>query len=89
MVDPKIIQTVKHCLETSFRDVHHLHQRFLFHDGTQSSELVFNREFLENISEPSLFSHLVKDIIPTLKANPGKRISVNSNGIGIGPRETN
>jgi hypothetical protein len=89
-VDPKKFETVKSCLEASFKDVwlDTSNQRFVFNDGKQSSELIFNRAFIDDITESRLKSHMVKDIVPTLKANPGRRISVSAGGIGIGKRDS-
>jgi hypothetical protein len=90
VVDPKKFETVKSCLEASFKDVRLdiSNQRFVFNDGKQSSELIFNRAFLDDITEAHLQSQMVRDILPTLRANPGKRISVSVGGIGIGPRDS-
>ena len=63
-------------------------QRFVFNDGKQSSELVFNRAFIDDIPEDRLKARMVKDIVPTLKANPGKKISVSAHGIGVGARDS-
>ena len=88
-VDPNKIEIVKSCLQASFNDVSldTASLRFVFNDGKQSSELIFNREFMDDIREDHLKVHMVKDIVPTLKANPGKRISVSVDGIGVGARD--
>ena len=89
-VDPNKFEIVKSCLQASFKDVKldEPNQRFVFNDGKQSSELIFNREFIDDIPEDRLKAQMVKDIVPTLKANPGKRISVSAGGIGVGARDS-
>jgi hypothetical protein len=83
-------EIVKVCLEASFQDVRpdRSHERFVFKDGQHSSELIFNRAFLDDISEEDLRIRMSKDIVPTLKVHPGKRISVSRAGMGIGPRDS-
>lgn len=88
-VDPNKFEIVKSCLEASFKDVKldTPNQRFVFDDGKQSSELVFNREFLDDIPAERLKTQMEKKIVPTLKANPGKRTSVSTRGILVGYRD--
>jgi hypothetical protein len=88
-VDPNKFEIVKSCLQATFKDVNldAANQRFVFNDGQQSSELLFNRAFIDDISEDRLKAQMVKDIVPIIQANPGKRISVSAIGIGIGKKE--
>ena len=90
-VDPNKFEIVKSCLEASFKDVKldEPNQRFVFNDGKQSSELVFNREFLDDIPVDRLKDHMEKNIVPTLKVSAGKRISVSAGGILVGYRDSN
>jgi hypothetical protein len=93
-VDPKKIEIVKSCLEISFKDIRHRQEdgpieRFAFNDGKESSDLVFNRAFIDDIPEDRLKSYMEKNIVPTLKANPGKRISVSTGGIGVSDKDSN
>lgn len=55
-VDPSKFEIVKSCLHASFKDVNLdiPNQRFVFNDGKQSSELVFNRAFIDDIPEDRL-----------------------------------
>ena len=84
-VDPNKLDIVKSCLEASFNGVHldETTQRFGFDDGKQSSELEFNREFIDDTPVGRLKDLMAKNIVPTLKANPGKKIYVSTRG-GIG-----
>ena len=89
-IDPNKFEIVKSCLEASFKDVNldKPNQRFVFNDGKQSSELVFNREFIDDIPVDRLKAHMEKNIVPKLKANPGKRISVSTGGIGVSDKDS-
>ena len=54
--------------------------------SSHSSELVFAKVFLEDIRIHQLGwlkAHMAMKIIPALKANPGKKVSVNNSGIHI------
>lgn len=90
-VDQNKLEIVKSCLEALYKDVNldTSNQRFVFNDGKQSSELVFNREFIDDIPVDRLKGHMERKIVPTLKANPGKRISVTTGGIRVGYRDSN
>ena len=87
---PTKLEIVKSCLEASFRDVllDTPHRRFVFHDGAHTSELVLTRALLDDLAGEALSAHMKRDIVPTLQANPGKRISVSTGGMGIGARES-
>ena len=89
-IDPNKFEIMKSCIQASFKDVNldTPNQHFVFNDGKQSSELIFNIEFIDDIPEDRLKAQMVKDIVPTLKANPAKRISVSAHGIGVGARES-
>ena len=89
-IDLNKFEIVKSCLEASFKDVQFdtPNQRFLFNNERQTSELVLNTAYLDDLHEDALRAHMNRDIVPTLKANPGKRISVSAGGIGVGARES-
>jgi hypothetical protein len=96
-LDPKKIEIVKSCLETAFKDVRHRQdgnpnlQSFLFTDGTQSSQLVIARAFLDDIRREQLvwFENYVRKIIVLrLRANAGKKVSVSNSGISVSEKET-
>jgi hypothetical protein len=90
-IDPNKVQIVKSCLEASFKDVRsdRLNQRFVFNDGKQSSELVFNREFIDDILLDRLKTYMETNVIPTLQANPGKRIYASNGRMKIGDKDSN
>jgi hypothetical protein len=89
-VDLTKLAIVKSCLEASFKDVRLdiRNRRFVFHDGAHTSELVLNSALLGDLPEDALIAHMKRNIVPTLQANPGKKISVSTDGIGIGARES-
>jgi hypothetical protein len=91
-VDPRKFQVVRSCLEAIFKDVtlDESKQCFLFNDGKQSSELVFTRALLDDIRIHQLGwlkAHMAMKIIPALKANPGKKVSVNNSGTYISEKD--
>jgi hypothetical protein len=91
-VDPRKFQVVRSCLEAVFADVNldESNQRFVFNDGKQSSELVFARVLLDDIRIHQLGwlkAHMAMKIIPALKANPGKKVSVNNSGTYISEKD--
>jgi hypothetical protein len=90
-IDPNKVQIVESCLEASFKDVRsdRLNQRFVFNDGKQSSELVFNREFIDDILIDRLKTYMETNVIPTLQANPDKRIYVSNGRMKIGDKDSN
>lgn len=55
-IDPNKVKIVTFCLEAAFQHVRpdRLNQRFVLNDGKQNCELVFNREFIDDI----LIDHL-------------------------------
>ena len=87
-VDPRKFETVKFCLEALFTDVtlDESIQHFFIRDGKHSSELVFARVLLDDIHIHQLGwlkAHMAMKVIPALKTNLGKKISVNNSGIHI------
>ncbi len=88
-IDPTKIQIVRSCLEASFKDVRSdkLDECFVFNDGEQSSQLAFDRAFLDDIPTDQLDPYLETNIVPKLKANPGMKIYVSNDGIEIMNRD--
>jgi len=96
VVDPKKIEIVKSCLEAAFKDVRHRQegnhdlQRFVFNDGMQSSQLVIDRAFLDDIRQEQLVwleNYIRKIIVLRLRANVGKKISVSNSGISVSEKD--
>jgi len=95
-VDPQKIEIVKSCLATAFKDVRHRQegnndlQFFVFHDGTQSSQLVITRSFLDDLRIEQLAwlkTYMDKIIILRLKAKVGKKVSLSNSGIDISEKD--
>ena len=89
-VDPNKVQIVTSCLEGSFKDVRSdkLDECFVFNDGKQSGELVLLRAFIDDISLDHLKAYMETKILPALKANPGKKISISTGWMTIGNKQS-
>lgn len=88
------IRLIRDCLERSFSDVtpSALTEHFIYHiyhDGSQTSELVLDREFFNNLPLEHLQEYMEGIVIPTLLASPGKNIRIGADGINILAREMN
>jgi len=95
-VDPQKIEIVRSCLAAAFKDVRHRQegnndlQCFVFHDGTQSSQLVITRSFLDDLrieQLPWLKTYMDNIIILRLKAKVGKKVSLSNSGIDISEKD--
>jgi len=89
-VDLTKFEVVKSSLEALFKEVNldKPNRRFVFNDGKHSSELVFTREFIDDITVDRLKAYMEKNIVPQLKANPGKRVSVSTGWIGVSEKDS-
>jgi len=89
-VDPNKVQIVTSCLEASFKDVRSdkLHECFVFNDGKESGKLVLLRAFIDDIPLERLKTFMETKILPELKANPGKKLSVSTGWITIGNKQS-
>ena len=84
-IDPAKAQIVKSCLKASFNDFRpdRITGRFVFNDGDLGCELELDRAFIDDIPIDQLKPYMETKIIPTMKANPGKKIYVSNDGIEI------
>ena len=87
--EPRNIQVIRQCLERWFSDVtpSTLTERFIYHDGTQTSELALDREFVDNLPPQQLQGYMENTVLPTLRASPGKVIRAGADGITIRARQ--
>ena len=54
---------------------------FIFHNGKDSWQVQFNREFLDDLRTiKELQLYMENTVIPAVLANPAKRIQIGSNG---------
>ncbi len=54
---------------------------FVFHNGKDSWQVQFHREFLDNLGTiRELQFHMENTVIPSVLANPAKRIQIGSEG---------
>ncbi len=84
-IDPTKAQIVQSCLDASFKDFRpdKLNERFVFNDGNHSCELEFDRAFIDDIHIDRLKKYMETNVVPALKANPGKKIYVSTVGAKI------
>ncbi|WHZ28096.1 MAG: hypothetical protein OJF51_002894 [Nitrospira sp.] len=87
---PRNIQIIRQCLEMWFSDVtpSTLTERFIYHDGTQTSELALDREFVDHLAPEQLQGYMENTVLPTFRASPGKVIRAGADGITIRARQT-
>ena len=90
-MDPTKVQIVQSCLDASFKDVRpdKLNERFVFNDGNHSCELEFDRTFIDDIHIDRLKKYMETNVVPALKANPGKKIYVSTVGAKIDIKDSN
>ncbi len=90
-IDPTKVQIVQSCLDAAFKDVRpdKLNERFVFNDGNHSCELEFDRSFIDDVHTGRLKKYMETNVVPALKANPGKKIYVSTVGAKIGNKDSN
>ncbi len=90
-IDPTKIQIVQSCLDASFKDVRpdKLNGRVVFNDGNHSCELEFDKAFIDDVHTGRLKKYMETNVVPALKANPGKKIYVSTVGAKIGNKDSN
>ncbi len=90
-IDPTKVQIVKSCLEAAFKDVRpgKLNGGVVFNDGDLGCELEFDKAFIDDIPIDQLKTYMEMNIIPKMRANPGKRIYVSNDGIEIRNKDSN
>ena len=83
--EPRNIQLIRQYLEQGFRDVTRATytERFIYHDGTQTSEFALDREFINALRPEKLQEYMEYTVLPTLRASPGKIIRAGAEGISI------
>ena len=86
--EPRNVGIIRQCLEQWFHDVTpRTHTEcFLYHDGTQTSELMLDREFLNAFQPEQLEDYLERTVLPTLRVNPGTSIRAGADGISVQAR---
>jgi hypothetical protein len=90
-IDSAKIALVKSCLEDAgFKDTKtkKFQEVFVFNNGKNGYELHFHRSYIDDLSEPKLKTEIASRIIPQLKENPGKRISVGEGGLHVMDRNS-
>ncbi len=87
--EPGNIRIIQQCLERWFRDVTPgtYTERFVYHDGMQSSELAHDREFFNDLRPENLKDYMEHTVLPTLRASPGKIIRVGADGLSVRTRQ--
>ncbi len=90
-MDPTKAQIVQSCLETSHKGFKpdKLNERFVFNDGDLGCDLEFDRAFIDDIHIDRLKKYMETNVVPALKANPGKKIYVSTVGAKIGNKDSN
>ena len=88
--EPRNIRIIKQCLEKWFRDVTPgtYTERFVYHDGTQTSELALDPDFINNLRPEQLTEYMERTVLPTLRVSPGMLIRAGADGISIRTRYT-
>lgn len=90
-IDPNKIALVKLCLEDAgFKDIKtkQFQEVFVFNNGKNGYELNFHRSYVDDISESKLKKEIESRIIPKLKENPDKQISVSNEGLQVRNRDS-
>ncbi len=84
-VDPTKIQIVQSCLDAVHKGFRpdKLHERVVFNDADLGCQLEFDEAFIDDILREQLKTYMETTIIPKIRANPGKKIYVSNDGIGI------
>lgn len=91
-IDPNKLALVTLCLENAgFKDImtrviDEVFVWFVFNDGKNSYELQFHRPYIDDMREPELKklkNEIESRIIPKLKENPDKRISISDEGLQV------
>ena len=79
------IQLIRQCLELWFSNVTPgtYTERFIYHDGTQTSELALDREFLNDLRPEQLKEYMERTVLPTLRMSPGTIIRAGADGISV------
>ncbi len=90
-INPTKVLIVQSCLDASFKGVRpdKLNARFVFKDGNLSCELEFDRAFIDDVHTGRLKKYMETNIVPALKANPGKKIYVSTVGAKISNKDSN
>ncbi len=90
-IDPTKVLIVQSCLEAAFKDFRpdKLNGGFVINDGDLRCELEFDRAFIDDIPIDRLKTYMEMNIIPKMRANPGKRIYVSNDGIEIRNKDSN
>jgi|SRR5690349_13943576 hypothetical protein len=88
-VEPENIRIIRQCLERWFHDVTPgtYTERFVYHDGTQTSEFALDHEFVNALSPLRLKHYIEHTVLPTLRASPGNVIRVGVDGISVRARQ--
>jgi hypothetical protein len=88
--EPGNIGIIQQCLERWFRDVTPgpYTERFVYHDGAQTSELALDREFVNDLRPENLNEYMEHTVLPTLRASPGKIIRAGTDGLSVRARQT-
>jgi hypothetical protein len=83
--EPRNIQLIRQFLEQWFRNVTRATytERFIYHDGTQTSELALDREFINAFHPEKLQEYMEYTVLPTLRASPGQIIRAGADGISV------
>ena len=86
--EPRNIVIIRQCLEQWFHDVTpSTHTEcFVYRDGTQTSELVLDREFIDDLRPEQLKRYMERTVLPTLRVSPGTVIRAGADGISVRAR---
>lgn len=85
-IDQNKLALVRLCLENAgFQDIRtkQFQEVFVFNNGKNSYEVQFHRSYIDDISESKLKKEIESRIIPKIKENPDKRISVSEEGLQV------
>jgi len=90
-IDPTKVQIVKSCLDAAFKNLRpgKLNGGVVFNDVARKYELEFGKAFIDDIHIGRLKKYMETNVVPALKANPGKRIYVSNDGIKISNKDSN
>lgn len=87
-IDLDKIRIIQDFLDKHFHDAKpgDHNERFVYNDGQQTSELELEREFVDDLRPEKLQENLHSNLLPALRANPGKIIRFSADGITIRER---